>query len=68
MTEPVTESPTVKLAQESSRLAKEEEEADDLPDFLKNSIDKVEESVSMKPSRNLSIIPEIESVIENSNY
>lgn len=68
MTEPVTESPTVKLAQESSRLAKEEEEDDNLPDFLKNSIDKVEESVSMKPSRNLSIIPEIESVIENSNY
>jgi hypothetical protein len=40
----------------------QEEEAD-LPEFLKNSSDKVEESVSMRPSRNLSIIPEIESVI-----
>jgi hypothetical protein len=56
------------LRQTQEQWKREEEEAEDLPDFLKNSLDQVEqESVVHKPSR-LSIIQEIESVIENSNY
>lgn len=50
------------------RGMKMEEEVEELPDFLKNNSEIVEQSVTMKPNRNLSIIPEIESVIENSNY
>jgi hypothetical protein len=46
------------LVSEASKVGQEEEdEPEDLPDFLKNSFDKVEEeSVIYKPSR-LSIIP-----------
>lgn len=48
----------VKLVSEVSKVGQEEEDdPEDLPDFLKNSFDKVEEeSVIYKPSR-LSIIP-----------
>lgn len=48
---------------EQSQLVQVSEEQEELPDFLKNSMEKAEESVVARPSRNLSIIQEIESVI-----